>query len=187
MIAAEHAEDRSRLETGGDECVGEGIGLAVEILKGQCSAIVDECGRRAAGARGVGQHSGERADRIRVPHRANDIQRSQRIDHAAPSKDGAGGERVASPSAPIPVQNSTLSQRLLFRRVNRFFTTGFLPQRFRDELGLPWSPARQRGFEMIMRGIGGMLRLLPEGWRAYPFDRYLEDMRRRQAAGKSLV
>ncbi|MEV5652904.1 oxygenase MpaB family protein [Nocardia sp. NPDC052254] len=78
-------------------------------------------------------------------------------------------------------------ERVLFGRVNRFFTIGFLPQRFRDELGLSWSPARQRVFEAVMRGIGGLLRLLPQRWRAYPFDRYLVDMRRRQAAGEPLV
>ncbi|MEU6563363.1 oxygenase MpaB family protein [Nocardia nova] len=78
-------------------------------------------------------------------------------------------------------------ERVLFRRVNRFFTTGFLPQRFRDELGLSWGPGRQRVFEAVMRGIGGVLRLLPQRWRAYPFDRYLEDMRRRREAGKPLV
>ncbi|MFI2280897.1 oxygenase MpaB family protein [Nocardia beijingensis] len=78
-------------------------------------------------------------------------------------------------------------ERLAFRRVNRFFTTGFLPQRFRDELGLDWSPRRQRVFELTMRSIGLVLRILPERVRLHPFDDYLRDMRRRRALGKPLV
>lgn len=78
-------------------------------------------------------------------------------------------------------------ERLAFRRVNRFFTTGFLPQRFRDELGLDWSPRRQRVFELTMRSIGRVLRILPERVRLHPFEDYLHDMRRRRALGKPLV
>ncbi|WP_181697375.1 oxygenase MpaB family protein [Nocardia sp. GTS18] len=78
-------------------------------------------------------------------------------------------------------------ERLLFRRVNRFFTTGFLPQHFRDELGLPWSGRKQRAFEITMRAIGRVLSVLPESWRLYPFETYLHDMRRRQARGMPLV
>jgi uncharacterized protein (DUF2236 family) len=78
-------------------------------------------------------------------------------------------------------------ERWAFRRVNRFFTTGFLPQHFRDELGLAWSPRRQRIFEATMRSIGRVLRVLPERWRLYPFETYLHDMRRRRALGKPLV
>ncbi|BAD58107.1 oxygenase MpaB family protein [Nocardia farcinica] len=78
-------------------------------------------------------------------------------------------------------------ERIAFRHVNRFFTTGFLPQRFRDELGLPWGPRRQRAFEVIMRAIGEVLRRGPERWRRYPLSKHLADMRRRRALGKPLV
>ncbi|MBF6166376.1 DUF2236 domain-containing protein [Streptomyces gardneri] len=78
-------------------------------------------------------------------------------------------------------------ERMAFRRINRFFTTGFLPQRFREELGLDWSPRRQRVFELTMRSIGLVLRLVPERWRLYPFETYLYDMRRRRSLGKPLV
>ncbi|MFE3542930.1 oxygenase MpaB family protein [Nocardia sp. NPDC059177] len=77
--------------------------------------------------------------------------------------------------------------RRLFRRANRFFTTGFLPQQFRDELGLPWSPRHQRAFEITMRAIGQILSVLPERVRLYPFETYLRDMRRRRELGKPLV
>ncbi|MEU8897361.1 oxygenase MpaB family protein [Nocardia sp. NPDC048505] len=78
-------------------------------------------------------------------------------------------------------------ERLLFRPFNRFFTTGYLPQRFRDELGLSWGPRRQRAFEVIMRGIGLVVGRLPARWRLYPFDKHLRNMRRRRALGKPLV
>ncbi|WP_084436209.1 oxygenase MpaB family protein [Aldersonia kunmingensis] len=77
--------------------------------------------------------------------------------------------------------------RLAFRRINRFFTTGFLPERFRDELGLDWGPRRQRAFELLMRGAGRILERGPERWRMYPYDDYLKDMRGRRDLGKALV
>lgn len=78
-------------------------------------------------------------------------------------------------------------RRLAFRRVNCFFTTGFLPARFRDELGLDWGPRRQRAFELAMRGVGRILERGPERWRLYPYEDYLRDMRQRRDLGKTLV
>ncbi|MFE9787719.1 oxygenase MpaB family protein [Nocardia salmonicida] len=71
--------------------------------------------------------------------------------------------------------------------MNRFFTTGFLPQQFRDELALPWSDRRRRLYEVTMRTLGRVLSVLPERWRLYPFESYLADMRRRRALGRPLV
>ncbi|MET8649383.1 oxygenase MpaB family protein [Nocardia aurea] len=78
-------------------------------------------------------------------------------------------------------------ERMALWRINRFFTTGYLPQRFRDELGLAWSPRRQRVFEVTMRAIGAVCFALPERFRLYPFQTHLHDMRRRRAQGKPLV
>ncbi|MCX5042942.1 oxygenase MpaB family protein [Aldersonia sp. NBC_00410] len=78
-------------------------------------------------------------------------------------------------------------RRLALRRVNRFFATGFLPQHFRDELDLTWSPRRQRAFEIVMRTLGRILTRLPESGRLYPYDDYLREMRLRQERGKPLV
>ncbi|WP_024804249.1 oxygenase MpaB family protein [Nocardia sp. BMG51109] len=78
-------------------------------------------------------------------------------------------------------------ERLAFRRVNRFFTTGYLPPAFRDELGLAWSPRRQRAFDLVMRSIGHLTAVMPLRWRLHPFETYLHDMRIRQAEGKHLV
>ncbi|WP_245717324.1 oxygenase MpaB family protein [Nocardia jejuensis] len=77
--------------------------------------------------------------------------------------------------------------RLVFGPAHRFVTTGFLPQRFRDELGLTWSPRRQRLFEGAMRTLGRVLARLPERHRLYPYENYLRDMRRRRELGKPLV
>ncbi|MBF4998050.1 DUF2236 domain-containing protein [Nocardia sp. BSTN01] len=81
----------------------------------------------------------------------------------------------------------TRPYRVALRRVNRFFTTGFLPPQFRDELGLVWSPRRQWAFQKIMRLLGLILDRLPERWRMYPYWDYLRDMRRRRTLGKPLV
>ncbi|MFI5501218.1 oxygenase MpaB family protein [Nocardia asteroides] len=77
--------------------------------------------------------------------------------------------------------------RIAGRRINRFFVTGYLPQQFRDSLGLAWSPRRERAFTLVMRGLGRLLEVLPGEWRFQPFPRLLTDMRRRRAAGKALV
>lgn len=77
--------------------------------------------------------------------------------------------------------------RLAFRRPNRFFITGFLPQNFRDELGLTWSPRRQRVFELVLRTLGRFLAAMPASVRMQPFDFYLADMRKRRARGSDLV
>ena len=77
--------------------------------------------------------------------------------------------------------------RLALGRVNRFFTTGFLPQQFRDEVGLTWSPGRQRAFEIILRNVGRILARLPEERRLYPYGERLKGMRRRLERGESLV
>lgn len=77
--------------------------------------------------------------------------------------------------------------RFVFRRANRFFTTGFLPQWFRDELGLEWSPRRQRVFEGLLRTAGRLLAVLPASVRMRPFDFYLRDMRKRRGRGARLI
>ena len=71
--------------------------------------------------------------------------------------------------------------------VGRFFTLGFLPQPFRDELRLPWSARRQRRFDAFMRAAMKMVRLLPRPLREFPLNVYLWDARRRIRAGKPIV
>lgn len=66
-------------------------------------------------------------------------------------------------------------------------TAGFLPQRFRDEMGFTWDDVRQRRFDRLM----GLLRvangLLPGFVRHFPFNVLLWDVDRRIRAGRPLV
>ncbi len=71
--------------------------------------------------------------------------------------------------------------------LNRLLTVGFLPQPFRDELGLPWSAARQRRFDRLTRAGAAVTRWLPRPLRLFPFNAYLWDTRRRISAGRPIV
>lgn len=66
-------------------------------------------------------------------------------------------------------------------------TTGFLPQRFRDEMALPWSPRRQRAFDRLMAVIRVMVGLLPGVVRQFPFNVLLRDLDWRIRTGRPLV
>ncbi|MBK1782728.1 oxygenase MpaB family protein [Prauserella cavernicola] len=77
--------------------------------------------------------------------------------------------------------------RTLFGPGNRFVTTGFLPQRFRDEMRLPWSPRHQRRWDRLMRAIAAVVRRLPRPLREFPYNAYLWDLRRRLRTGRPLV
>jgi uncharacterized protein (DUF2236 family) len=74
-----------------------------------------------------------------------------------------------------------------FGPLNRFITTGFLAQPFRDALGLPWDERRQRAFDALMRPAAALTRALPRPLRAFPFNAYLWDARRRVQAGRPIV
>ncbi|WP_436796061.1 oxygenase MpaB family protein [Actinospongicola halichondriae] len=71
--------------------------------------------------------------------------------------------------------------------MNRFFTAGFLPPEFRDELGLSWSPREQRRFDRVMGLVAGVDRMLPRPVREFPLNIYLWDVRRRIRTGKPIV
>lgn len=80
--------------------------------------------------------------------------------------------------------------RWLQRRSENFnllITTGFLPQRFRDEMRLPWDAARQRRFDRLMRVVGAVNNLLPRPVREFPFNWMLWDLDRRIRTGRPLV
>lgn len=71
--------------------------------------------------------------------------------------------------------------------VNRFFTTGFLPETFRDELGLPWDAKRQARFDRIVQNLAALNRALPRPVREFPWNAYWWDLRRRIRTGKPIV
>ena len=66
-------------------------------------------------------------------------------------------------------------------------TTGFLPQRFRDEMRLPWDAARQRRFDRLMAALATVNRMMPRFVRRFPFNVLLADVDRRIRTGRPLV
>jgi uncharacterized protein (DUF2236 family) len=77
--------------------------------------------------------------------------------------------------------------RRLSESVALLITTGFLPQRFRDEMRLPWDAARQQRFDRLMTLLRSVNRMLPRFVREFPFNVMLWDLDRRIKAGRSLV
>jgi uncharacterized protein (DUF2236 family) len=71
--------------------------------------------------------------------------------------------------------------------INLFITTGFLPQRFRDEMGLPWGASKQRRFNRVMAGLGTINNLMPRFIRRFPFNWMLKDLDWRIRTGRPLV
>ncbi len=66
-------------------------------------------------------------------------------------------------------------------------TTGFLPQRFRDEMRLPWDATKQRRFDRLMAALAMVNRRLPRFVRQFPFNVLLADVDRRIGTGRPLV
>jgi uncharacterized protein (DUF2236 family) len=71
--------------------------------------------------------------------------------------------------------------------VNLLITTGFLPQRFRDEMRLPWDARRQQKFDRLMGAIRFVNHRLPRFIRAFPFNAVLKDLDWRIRTGRPLV
>nr|WP_246241106.1 oxygenase MpaB family protein [Mycolicibacterium madagascariense] len=66
-------------------------------------------------------------------------------------------------------------------------TTGFLPQRFRDEMRLPWDDRRQRRFDRLMAALRTAVHLSPGPVRRFPFNVLLKDLDWRIRTGRPLV
>ncbi len=80
--------------------------------------------------------------------------------------------------------------RRLQRRLDSFnllITAGFLPQRFRDEMRLPWDAAKQRRFDRLIALLRTVNGLLPRFVRQFPFNILLWDVDRRIRTGRPLV
>lgn len=71
--------------------------------------------------------------------------------------------------------------------VQRLLAMGFLPPPFREELGLPWGPVRQRTFDTLIGALAAISRRLPTVVRQFPFNAYLWDFRRRLRRGAPIV
>ncbi|AKS30927.1 oxygenase MpaB family protein [Mycolicibacterium goodii] len=66
-------------------------------------------------------------------------------------------------------------------------TTGFLPQRFRDEMRLPWDENYQRRFDRLIAVLRFVNDLLPAPVREFPFNALLKDLDWRIRTGRPLV
>jgi uncharacterized protein (DUF2236 family) len=88
--------------------------------------------------------------------------------------------RMGSFRLPGPLQNLSESMSLLI-------TTGFLPQRFRDEMKLDWNPVKQREFDRLMTAIRLGFMVSPSLVRNFPFNVLLHDVNWRMRTGRPLV
>jgi len=83
---------------------------------------------------------------------------------------------------PLPAVVTALPESLAL-----LITTGFLPQRFRDEMGFPWDGTRQLLFDQLMTAVRISNGLLPRFVRQFPFNILLWDLDRRISSGRPLV
>lgn len=88
--------------------------------------------------------------------------------------------RMRGVRLPRRAQNLSDSMSLLI-------TTGFLPQRFRDEMRLEWDLSKQRQFDRLMRAIRLANNIAPPFVRAFPFNVLLHDVNWRIRTGRPLV
>ena len=88
--------------------------------------------------------------------------------------------RIRGVRLPRPVQNFNDSLSLLI-------TTGYLPQRFRDEMRLEWSRSKQREFDRLIGAIRLANNIAPPFVRAFPFNVLLHDVNRRIRTRRPLV
>ena len=88
--------------------------------------------------------------------------------------------RMGSFRMPGPLQEINEAVALLI-------TTGFLPQRFRDEMKLDWNNSKQREFDALMGAIKLGNTIAPSFVRNFPFNVLLHDVNWRMRTGRPLV
>lgn len=88
--------------------------------------------------------------------------------------------RIGPYRLPWPIQDLTDGVALLI-------TTGFLPQRFRDEMRLDWNRSKQREFDRLIGAIRLGNTLAPSFVRNFPFNVLLHDVDWRMRTGRPLV
>ena len=77
--------------------------------------------------------------------------------------------------------------RAPMERVALLITTGFLPQRFRDEMRLTWDARRQRKFDRLITVLRLLNNVAPRFVREFPFNVLLLDLDWRIRTGRPLV
>jgi uncharacterized protein (DUF2236 family) len=88
--------------------------------------------------------------------------------------------RIRGVTLPGPVRRLSEGLALLI-------TSGFLPQRFREEMRLSWDAKRQRRFDRLMAVLGTVNAVLPKVVRQFPFNLMLWDLDQRIKKGRPLV
>ncbi len=88
--------------------------------------------------------------------------------------------RMGAFRMPGPLQQVNESVALLI-------TTGFLPQRFREEMRLDWNRGKQREFDTLMTAIRLSNSVAPSFVRNFPFNLLLHDVNWRMRTGRPLV
>jgi uncharacterized protein (DUF2236 family) len=88
--------------------------------------------------------------------------------------------RINGVRLPGPVQRWNEKLALLI-------TTGFLPQRFRDEMRLPWDAKRQLQFDRLTAVLRTVNHLMPRFVRQFPFNVLLKDLDWRIRTGRPLI
>ncbi|MBX7449352.1 oxygenase MpaB family protein [Mycolicibacterium sp. 3033] len=88
--------------------------------------------------------------------------------------------RVSGVRLPAPLQRRAEQAALLI-------TTGFLPQRFRDEMQLNWDAKQQKRFDRIIRALRVINTCSPRVVREFPFNLLLADVDWRIRTGRPLV
>jgi len=77
--------------------------------------------------------------------------------------------------------------RIGFGPLHEFVTAGFLPEVFRQELGIAWSDALQRRFDALTRVAAVTHRVLPRRVREFPLNLVWWDTRRRLRLDRPFV
>jgi uncharacterized protein (DUF2236 family) len=75
----------------------------------------------------------------------------------------------------------------VFGPLHLFLTNGFLPEPFRQQLGLEWSARQQAKFENVTHALGAVNRRLPKSVREFPWNVVEFDTRRRIRSGRSIL
>ena len=88
--------------------------------------------------------------------------------------------RIRGVRLPGPIQQA-------HEGLNLFITSGFLPQKFRDEMRFEWNPDKQRRFDRLMSVIRFANNLAPRCVREFPFNLGLHDLDWRLRTGRRLV
>ncbi len=88
--------------------------------------------------------------------------------------------RIRGARLPGPIQRA-------IEQLNLLITSGFLPQKFRDEMRFEWDADRQRRFDRLMGAIRFANNLAPRFVQEFPFNLVLRDLDWRMRTGRPLV